>query len=112
MEVKTGKELKEAVNYQRITREREEYAGEDFLTVVDGNHVVPIGKDQEYDTCLSFIIAQLADNPEKLMVKGHFTDAEDMYSYLFENSDDEEELKQFLEDYYDGMEMQDYGKGY
>lgn len=108
MEVKTGKKLKEAVNYQRIAREREKYAGEDCLTVVDGNHVVPIGEYQEYDTCLKFIIAQLADDPEKLMVKGHFTDAEDMYGYLFENCNDEQELTSFLCDYWDGMEMENY----
>lgn len=110
MEVKTGKELKEAVNYQRIEKQRENFAGEDCLTVVDGNHVVPIGEHQEYDTCLKFIIAQLADDPGYFMEKGQFTDAEDMYSYLFENSDDEEELTSFLRDYWDGMEMTDYGK--
>ena len=108
MEVKTGKELKEEVNYQRIAREREEYAGTDCLTVVGGNHVVPIGEHQEYDTCLKFIIAQLADDPEKFMVKGHFTDAEDMYGYLFENCNDEQELTSFLYDYWDGMEMENY----
>lgn len=110
MEVKTGKELKEAVNYQRIEKQRESFAGEDCLTVVDGNHVVPIGEHQEYDTCLKFIIAQLADDPDYFMEKGQFTDAEDMYSYLFENSDDEEELASFLRDYWDGMEMENYGK--
>lgn len=110
MEAKTGKELKEAVNYQRIIREREEYAGEDCLTVVDGNHVVPIGEHQEYDTCLKFIIAQLTDEPDYFMKKGQFTDAQGMYSYLFENCNDEQELTSFLCDYYDGMEMENYGK--
>lgn len=110
MEVKKGKELQTEISYQHIARQRQEYAGEDCLTVVAGNTVVAIGEHQEYDTCLSFIIAQLADNPEKFMVKGHFIDAEDMYSYLFESCNDEEELKQFLEDYYDGMEMKDYGR--
>lgn len=110
MKVKDGKELQVEVNYQNIQREREEYAGEDCLTVVAGNAVVAIGEHQEYDTCLKFIIAQLADSPERFMVKGHFTDAEDMYGYLFESCNDESELKQFLEDYYDGMEMEDYGR--
>lgn len=110
MEVKTGKELAKEINYQRIEKQRESFAGEDCLTVVDGNHVVPIGEHQEYDTCLKFIIAQLADDPDYFMKKGQFTDAEDMYSYLFENSDDEQELTSFLCDYWDGMEMADYGK--
>lgn len=110
MEVKDGKELQIEINYQAIQREREEYAGEDCLTVVAGNTVVAIGKGQEYDTYLKFIIAQLAANPEKFMVKGHFTDAEDMYGYLFESCNDDEELKQFLEDYYDGLEMENYGR--
>lgn len=110
MEAKSGKELKEVVNYQIIIREREEYAGTDCLTVVDGNHVVPIGEHQEYDTCLKFIIAQLADDPDYFMKKGQFTDAEDMYGYLFENCNDEQELTNFLCDYWDGMEMADYGR--
>lgn len=108
MEAKSGKELKEEVNYQRIIREREEYAGEDCFTVVDGNHVVPIGENYECKSCLEFIIEQLADDPNKFMVKGHFIDAKDMYSCLFENSNYESELKQFLEDYYGGMEMEYY----
>lgn len=112
MEVKREKELKEAVDYQRIEKQREAYTGEDCLTVVTGNAVIAIGENQEYDTCVKFIIAQLAVNPEKFMVKGHFTDAKDMYGYLFDNFNDENELKQFLEDYYDGMEMEDYGKSY
>lgn len=110
MEVKKGKELQTELKYQEIQKQREEYVGEDCLTVVAGNAVIVIGEHQEYDTCLKFIIAQLADNPEKFMVKGHFTDAEDMYRYLFESCNDENELKQFLEDYYDGMEMKDYGR--
>lgn len=112
MEVKRGKELKEEVDYQKIEQQREVYAGEDCLTVVTGNAVAAIGEHQEYDTCLKFIMAQLAVDPQKFMVKGHFISAEDMYSYLFKSCDDEEELKRFLEDYYDGMEMKDCGKSY
>lgn len=110
MEVKTGKELKEAVNYQRIEKQRQEYAGTDCLTVVVGNTVHAIGYQCEYDTCLKFIIAQLAEDADKFMAKGQFADTEDMYGYLFENCNDEKELKQFLEDFYDGMEMEDYGR--
>ena len=110
MEVQKEKELKVAVDYQRIEQQREAYAGEDCLTVVAGIAVVAIGKNQKYDTCLDFIIEYLAVSPEKFMAKGQFTNAKDMYSYLFENYNDEEELKQFLKDYYDGMEMEDYGR--
>lgn len=110
MEVKKGKELQTEVNYQKIQKQREEYAGEDCLTVVDGNHVVPIGRNYKYTSCCDFIIAQLADSPEKIMVKGQFTDAEDMYGYLFGSYNNESELRRFLEDYYDGMEMEDYGR--
>ena len=110
MEVKKGKELQMELEYQKIQKQREEYAGEDCLTVVDGSHVVPIGRNYKYKSCCDFIIAQLVDSPERLMVKGHFIDAEDMYGYLFESCNDENELKQFLEDYYDGMEMENYGR--
>ena len=110
MEAKSGKELAKEINYQKIEKQRDFYAGWDCLTVVDGNHVVPIGEHQEYDNCLKFIIAQLADDPDYFMKKGQFTDAEDMYGYLFENCDDEQELTSFLCDYWDGMEMADYGK--
>ena len=110
MEAKSGKELKEAVNYQRIIREREEYAGWDCLTVVAGNTVHAIGQDCEYRTPLDFIEEQLADDADKFMIQGQFTDAKDMYKYLFENCDNCEELTSFLEDYFDGMEMADYGR--
>ena len=110
MEVKKGKELQNEIDYQYIARQRQEYAGEDCLTVVVGNKIVAIGEHQECKSCLQFIIEQLADDPNNVMVKGHFTDAEDMYSYLFENSNYESELKQFLEDYYGGMEMENYGR--
>ncbi|MGO5461369.1 hypothetical protein ACTQX0_06155 [Lactobacillus amylovorus] len=110
MEAKSGKGLKEAVNYQRIIREREEYAGWDCLTVVVGNAVHAIGQDCEYRTPLAFIEEQLADDPDKFMIQGQFTDAKDMYKYLFENCDNCEELTSFLEDYFDGMEMADYGR--
>ncbi|NRO84136.1 hypothetical protein IMAU10149_00708 [Lactobacillus helveticus] len=110
MEVKKGRELQTELEYQKIQKQREEYAGEDCLTVVDGSHVVPIGRNHEYKSCLKFIIEQLTDDPNKFMVKGHFIDAEDMYGYLFESCNDENELKQFLEDYYDGMKMENYGR--
>lgn len=110
MEVKKGKELQTEISYRHIARQRQEYAGEDCFTVVAGNAVVAIGEHQECKSCLEFIIEQLADDPNKLMVKGHFIDAEDMYRYLFENSNCESELKQFLEDYYGGMEMEYYGR--
>lgn len=108
MEVKKGKELQNEINYQHIARQRQEYAGEDCFTVVVGNTVVAIGEHQECKSCLDFIIEQLTDDPNKFMVKGHFIDAEDMYDYLFENSNHENELKQLLEDYYGGMEMENY----
>lgn len=112
MEVKKGKELQTELKYQEIQKQREEYAGEDCLTVVDGNHVVPIGRNYGCQSCCDFIIRQLVNNPEKFMVKGYFTDTEDMYGYLFESCNDESELRSFLEDYYDGMEMENYGKRY
>ena len=40
MEVKKGKELQTELEYQKIQKQREEYAGEDCLTVVAGNAVV------------------------------------------------------------------------
>lgn len=110
MKVKTGKEMKRELNYQKIQNQREEYAGENCLTVVEDNAVIAIGDNQEFQTCLDFIIAQLVDNPEKIMNKGCFTDLDEMYAYLFENSDDEIELTSFLKDYYDGIEMENYGR--
>ena len=59
---------------------------------------------------MEFIEDQLAEDADKFMVKGQFTDAKDMYKYLFENCDDEQELELFLKDYYDGIEMEDYGR--
>lgn len=110
MEVKTGKELKEAVDYQRIEKQRENFANEDCITVVTHNEVHAIGWKQEFNSCIEFIESELADDPDYLMKKGQFTDAQGMYSYLFENCNDEQELTSFLCDYYDGMEMENYGK--
>lgn len=110
MKAKTGKELQKELDYQRIQEQREEYAGENCLTVVDGNQVIAIGENQECKSCRDFIIQQLVDDPKKIMNKGCFTDLDEMYSYFFENSDDESELSSFLKDYYDGIEMENYGR--
>lgn len=110
METKQGKELAKEINYQKIEKQRDFYAGWDCLTVVAGNTVHAIGQNCEYRTPLVFIEEQLADDSDKFMVKGQFTDAKDMYQYLFENCDNREELTSFLEDYFDGMEMADYGR--
>lgn len=110
METKSEKELAKEINYQKIEKQRDFYAGWDCLTVVVGNAVHAIGQNCEYRTPLAFIEEQLADDPDKFMIQGQFTDAQDMYKYLFENCDNCEELTSFLEDYFDGMEMADYGR--
>ena len=110
METKSGKELAKEINYQKIEKQRDFYAGWDCLTVVVGNAVHAIGQDCEYRTPLDFIEERLADDADKFMIQGQFTDTKDMYKYLFENCDNCEELTSFLEDYFDGMEMADYGR--
>ena len=74
MEVKTEKELKEVVNYQKNEKQRDFYAGWDCLVVVVGNVVHAIGQDCEYRTPLNFIEEQLADDADKFMIQGQFTD--------------------------------------
>lgn len=110
MEIKSGRELKKEIDYQKIEKQRAQYAGQDCLTVVVGNTVYAIGYQCEFNTCLEFIEEQLADDATAFMLKGQFTDAKDMYRYLFENCDDEQELEAFLKDCYDGIEMEDYGR--
>lgn len=104
MEEKTGKAREKEINYIRIQQQRDEFVGQDCLTVVVGNTVHAIGYQQEYSTCLDFIVEQLADDPKAVVEKGHFTDLVDLYKYLFENCGDEYELKNFLIDFYDGVD--------
>ncbi|MBD5430977.1 MAG: hypothetical protein HDR41_00675 [Lactobacillus sp.] len=85
-------------------------AGQDCFAVVDGNQIKTIGTNCDYGTCLEFIIEKLAQDPYKFRDKCDFTDFVDLYSYLFENCNDEEELKSLLSDCFEGEDMSDYGK--
>lgn len=110
MKAKTGKVLREEINYDRIEKQRKEMAGEDCFTVIYGNEVIGIGYQQQYPSCIDFIIKALVDDLDSFIERCGFDDAEDCYSYLFAYCDNEQELKSFLEDYFSGAEMINYGK--
>ncbi|WP_103661863.1 hypothetical protein [Lactobacillus sp. HT06-2] len=110
METKSAKEMMRERQYIRLQKEREEFEGEDCLTVIDEtNHVCGIGYQQEYDTYLEFILKKLEDAPDDVVKRGGFTNIVDAYHYFLSNCDDDEELKDFLIDYYDGEDMR-YGR--
>ena len=50
METKSGKELAKEINYQKIEKQRDFYAGWDCLTVVVGNTVHTIGMPLEINS--------------------------------------------------------------
>lgn len=110
MQAKTGKEALKEKQYIDIVNQRKEYAGEDCFTIVVGNEVIPIGYECQYSTCLDFLRDEIKDHPRRLVAKGSFKDLLDAYSYLLENCDDEYELRDFLSDYYEGMDMNEYDK--
>lgn len=108
MKEKTGKDRQRAMNYLNIERQRKEFAGQDCLTVVADNTVHAIGYEQEYSTCLDFIIYAMANDLDEFIKHSGFVSAEDCYKYLFENCNDEYELRNFLMDYWDGIDMNEY----
>lgn len=111
MQAKTRKEALKEAKYKYIEQQRKAFAGQDCFTVVTNDGIVhAIGYEKEYPTCLDFVRDAISEHPQQFVKAGHFKDLVDAYSYLLENCDDEYELKDFLSDYFSGMEMAEYGK--
>lgn len=111
MQVKTGREAAKEANYIKIQKALDNLAGTDCFAVVYNNRVYTIGQNCNYDSCQSFIIDMIADDPDKFCKQGCFSSRNEMYGYLFDCAGDEDEMRDFLKDYFSGEDMISYGKG-
>lgn len=108
IQLKSERERAAEANYMSIRSRLKDLAGTDCFAVIYNNRVYTIGNNCDYETYLDFIIDMLVDDPKKFCEQGCFSTKREMYSYLFDWSNDDTELKDFLMDYFDGQEMLDY----
>lgn len=111
MEAKTGREAAKELHYIGIQTTLASLAGTDCLAVVYNDHVYTIGNNCNYRDCQDFIIDMIVDDPKKFCKQGCFDSLNEMYGYLFDCAGDEDEMRDFLKDYFNAEDMNEYGKG-